>query len=65
MWLIPGISGRELAEALRARDAGLKVLFQSGHAGDTVAHHGVVYEKWPFCKNPSLSMPLLKSLGKS
>jgi two-component system cell cycle sensor histidine kinase/response regulator CckA len=30
--LLPGMSGRELAEVLQSRDAGLKVLFLSGRA---------------------------------
>ena len=38
--VMPGMSVRELAEVLRARDAGLKVLFQSGHSGAT-AHPGL------------------------
>jgi CheY-like chemotaxis protein len=32
--LMPGMSGRELARALLARDTSLKVLFLSGHTGD-------------------------------
>ena len=50
--LMPGMSGNELAEALRASDAGLKVLFLSGHSGDTLARHGVVYTEVAFLQKP-------------
>ena len=50
--LMPGMSGNELAEALRASDAGLKVLFLSGHSGDTMARHGVVYTEVDFLQKP-------------
>jgi two-component system cell cycle sensor histidine kinase/response regulator CckA len=63
--LMPGMSGTELAEVLRARDAGLKVLFLSGHSRDTVVRHGVVHTEVAFLQNPSLSTPFPKSLGKS
>jgi two-component system, cell cycle sensor histidine kinase and response regulator CckA len=63
--VMPGMSGPELAEVLRVSDAGLKVLFLSGHSGDTVVRHGVWTPKWPSCKSPSRSMPFLKSLGRS
>jgi two-component system, cell cycle sensor histidine kinase and response regulator CckA len=39
--LMPGMSGRELAQALRARDTSLKVLFLSGHTGNPGVHLGV------------------------
>jgi two-component system, cell cycle sensor histidine kinase and response regulator CckA len=50
--VMPGMSGSELAEVLRARDAGLKVLFQSGHSGATLVRHGVVHTEVAFLQKP-------------
>ncbi len=59
---MPGMSGRELAEVLRARYAGLKVLFQSGHTGDTVVRHGVVDTEVTFLQKPFTLDALSKKL---
>jgi CheY-like chemotaxis protein len=50
--VIPGRNGRELAEILRARDAGLKVLFQSGYTGDAVVRRGILNAEVAFLKKP-------------
>jgi two-component system cell cycle sensor histidine kinase/response regulator CckA len=50
--LMPGMSGNELAAVLRASDAGLKVLFLSGHSGDTLGRHGVVHTEVAFLQKP-------------
>ena len=66
--LLPDMSGRELAELLRAHDAGLKVLFQSGHTGDTLVRHGVVHTEVAFLQKPftldALSKKLREVLGR-
>ena len=60
--LMPGMSGRELADALRARDAGLKVLFQSGHTGDALVRHGIVQTEAAFLQKPYTLDALSKKL---
>ena len=35
-----GMNGRELADAAREKQAGLKVLFTSGYSEDAIVHHG-------------------------
>ena len=39
--VMPGMSGREVAEALTVRQPGMKVLYMSGHADASLARHGV------------------------
>jgi signal transduction histidine kinase/CheY-like chemotaxis protein len=40
--IMPGANGRELFVHLSASRPGLKVLYMSGYAGDTIARHGVL-----------------------
>ncbi len=38
--VLPGMNGRQLAEALKVRQTGIKVLFMSGYSRDTIVHEG-------------------------
>jgi two-component system, cell cycle sensor histidine kinase and response regulator CckA len=66
---MPGMSGNELAEVLRASDARLKVLFLSGHSGDTLACHGIVHTEVAFLQKPftlnALSEKLMEVLDRT
>ena len=50
--VMPKISGRELAELLRAKHRGLKVLFMSGYTEDAIVHHGVLEQGIAFLPKP-------------
>jgi two-component system, cell cycle sensor histidine kinase and response regulator CckA len=50
--IMPGMSGRELAEQLTGRQPGLPVLFLSGHTGDAVLRRGVCEENVAFLAKP-------------
>jgi len=40
--VMPGMGGRELSRRLGAERPGVKTLYVSGYAGETIAHHGVL-----------------------
>jgi PAS domain S-box-containing protein len=50
--VMPKISGKELADALRHDRPGLKVLLCSGYTGDTVMQQGVLDHSTPFLQKP-------------
>lgn len=50
--VMPDMSGRDLADKLRHRRPGLKVLFQSGYTGEVVVRHGVSHAGVTFLQKP-------------
>lgn len=50
--VMPGISGRMLADELVLRRPGIRVLFMSGYTGQTIGEHGVLAEGSLFLAKP-------------
>lgn len=50
--IMPGMSGRGLAEALRVYASDIKVLFQSGYTDDMVVRHGIFGGEVAFLQKP-------------
>ncbi|QJX00098.1 PAS domain S-box protein [Frigoriglobus tundricola] len=50
--VMPGMNGRQLAEELRRRQPGLRVLFMSGYTDDVVVRHGLVTPVDAFIQKP-------------
>ncbi len=50
--VMPGMSGRELADRLRGLRPAMRVLFTSGYAPDVITHHGALDEDLHFIGKP-------------
>ena len=50
--VMPGISGRDLAEQLHARDPALKIVFTSGYIDDSELRHGIEQERVALLPKP-------------
>jgi two-component system cell cycle sensor histidine kinase/response regulator CckA len=50
--VMPGISGRMLAEKLADKRPKMKVLYMSGYTDDTIFHHGVLDKEIFFLQKP-------------
>ncbi len=50
--VMPDMGGRQAAEALRAIQPGLRVLFVSGYTGDDIVHDGVLKFDFGFLQKP-------------
>ena len=60
--IMPGLSGREVAERLGALRPGLKVLFSSGYADDAILRHGVLDQSVHFIAKPYTAAALTRKV---
>jgi PAS domain S-box-containing protein len=58
--VMPGMNGRQVAEAVREVFQGLRVLFMSGYAQDIIVHHGVVDPGLDLLEKPFTNEALLQ-----
>ena len=50
--IMPGMTGRDLADALVAQRPTMRVLYMSGYTDDAVIRHGVLEEGMPYLQKP-------------
>jgi two-component system cell cycle sensor histidine kinase/response regulator CckA len=60
--VMPGMSGRELAEHLRASRPEIRTLYMSGYTDDAVVLHGVLAEDMAFLQKPFTAAQLARQV---
>ena len=58
--IMPGMSGRELADQLQRSHPGIKVLFMSGYTDEAISQHGVLVSGVAFLETPCTPDILLR-----
>jgi len=60
--VMPGMSGREVANYLTAKRPDMRVIYMSGYTNDVIAHHGVLDSGISFIEKPFSQETLMRKL---
>lgn len=61
--IMPGMNGRELADAICKSRPSTKVLFMSGYTDNTIAHYGILDAEINFLQKPVTTTNLIKKIN--
>ena len=62
--VLPRMSGRQVAEALRISRPEARVLFMSGYTDDAISHHGILEPGTLFIQKPFTTDGLLRKVSQ-
>ena len=62
--VMPGPSGKILAEELVVKRPGVKVVYMSGYTDNAIVHHGVLQEGVTFIQKPFTAEELLQTIRR-
>jgi CheY-like chemotaxis protein len=60
--VMPGMSGREVAQAVTSMRPGTHVLYMSGYTGSVIDHHGILEQGVAFLQKPFTAEDLTRSI---
>lgn len=63
--VLPGMNGRQLADAVTKRHPGVKTLFMSGYTDSVIATRGVRHQRVPFIQKPFTKAALSRKLREA
>jgi CheY-like chemotaxis protein len=63
--VMPGMNGRQVADAMLAARPGLRVLYMSGYTDDVIAHRGVLDQGTLFLSKPFSAQALLRRVRQA
>jgi two-component system, cell cycle sensor histidine kinase and response regulator CckA len=60
--VMPGMSGRRVADLLRSERPDLRVIYMSGYTDDAIVHHGILDSGLMFVQKPFTADVLLRKI---
>ena len=62
--VMPGMSGREVAQAVTSMRPGTQIVYMSGYTGSVIDHHGILEQGTAFLQKPFTAEDLTRTIRK-